>query len=132
MTRAENAETDKLEAKLSQPPIAAGVTETTAGAAAGAALGAMAGPLGMVAGAIVGAAAGAIAASAAQDGEEEKAARDLEIDEEIGVLGGDIGAPNLKHPPVRNGGAFSAASCGAGGGGGGPSAEGPMPAPPED
>ena len=85
----------------------------------------------MVAGAIVGAAAGAIAASAAQDGEDEKAARDLAIDEEIGVLGGEMGAPNLKHPPARIG-AYSAGSMGAGGGGGMTPAEGPMPSAPGD
>lgn len=123
-------EADRMEARLSQPPIAAGVAETTAGAAAGAAIGAFAGPLGMVAGAVVGAAAGAIAASAVQDGDDEKAAHDLALDEEIGVLGGELGAPNLKHPPARIG-AFSAASSGASLGGRSTLAEGPIPAPGE-
>lgn len=91
----------------------------------------MAGPIGMVAGAVVGAAAAAIASNAAQEADEEKAAHDLALDEEIGVLGGDIGAPNLKHPPARIG-AFSAASSGASLGGGHALAEGPMPAPPGD
>ena len=42
--------------------------------------------------------------------------------------GGDLGAPNLKHPPAIRG-TYSAASSGGGGGGGGSEADGPMSAP---
>jgi hypothetical protein len=82
------------------------------GAAAGAALGAAAGPAGIVAGAIIGGAAGAVAASALEKDAARKAARERELDKQIGVTGGDLGAPNLKHPPARVG-AYSAASAGA-------------------
>jgi hypothetical protein len=49
---------------------------------------------------------------------------DRELDAEIGVSGGDLGAPNLKHPPATTG-VYSAASSGAGASGESP-AEGPM------
>jgi hypothetical protein len=98
------------------------------GAAAGAVLGAAAGPAGIVAGAVLGGAAGAIAAVALDKDAARKAARTRELDEEIGVSGGDLGAPNLKHPPARVG-AYSAASAGAGATSGDDEepAEGPMP-----
>lgn len=68
------------------------------GAAAGAVAGAMAGPPGAVVGAIVGAFAGAIS-GVAVEGPSEKELRDEELDRAIGVTEGDIGAPNLLHPP---------------------------------
>jgi hypothetical protein len=97
------------------------------GAAAGAVLGAAAGPAGAVAGALIGAAAGAAAASALEKDAARKAAHARELDEEIGVTGGDLGAPNLKHPPARVG-AYSGASVGvATPGGDEEPAEGPIP-----
>jgi hypothetical protein len=85
------------------------------GAIAGAVVGAAAGPPGVVAGAVLGGAAGAAAARALENDEARHSARTRELDEEIGVMGGDLGAPNLKHPPARIG-AYSLASAGAGGG----------------
>jgi hypothetical protein len=97
------------------------------GAAAGAVLGAGAGPAGIVAGALIGGAAGAVAASALEKDAARKAARTRELDEQIGVTGGDLGAPNLKHPPARVG-AYSAASVGAASSGDDDEpAEGPIP-----
>jgi phage tail tape-measure protein len=97
------------------------------GAAAGAILGAGAGPAGIVAGALIGGAAGAVAASALEKDAARKAAHARELDEQIGVTKGDLGAPNLKHPPARVG-AYSAASAGAGTSGDDEEpAEGPIP-----
>jgi uncharacterized membrane protein len=99
------------------------------GAVAGAVFGAMAGPPGMVAGAVIGAVAGAVAASALDIDSELRAKHTRELDEAIGVSGGDLGAPNLKHPPATIG-AYSAGST-AGGGASDESepAEGPMQTP---
>jgi hypothetical protein len=98
------------------------------GAIAGAALGAAAGPPGVVAGAVLGAVAGAVAASALESDAARKAAHDRDLDDEIGVSGGDLGAPNLKHPPAR-GGAYSPASAGVATSDDAEPAEGPMEAP---
>jgi hypothetical protein len=84
------------------------------GAVAGAVLGAGAGPPGVVAGAILGGVAGALGGAVLDAESSRKAAHTRELDEEIGVVGGQIGAPNLKHPPATIG-AFSSASAGAGG-----------------
>jgi len=98
-----------------------------AGAAAGAVLGAGAGPAGIVAGALIGSAAGAVAASALEKDAARQAARTRDLDDQIGVTGGDLGAPNLKHPPARVG-AYSAASAGeATSGDDEEPAEGPIP-----
>jgi hypothetical protein len=98
------------------------------GALAGAVVGAAAGPPGMVAGAIIGAAAGTVAGAVLDAEASRKGARTRELDAELGVSGGDIGAPNLQHPPAKVG-AFSAGSAGAGASSGGASAEGPMQSP---
>ncbi|HEX3773263.1 MAG TPA: hypothetical protein VHV51_02305, partial [Polyangiaceae bacterium] len=50
---------------------------------------------------VIGAAAGSLTAWAMDSENAEAAAADRELDQEIGVDGGDIGAPNLKHPPAR-------------------------------
>jgi|SRR5580698_3831162 hypothetical protein len=84
------------------------------GAVAGAVLGAAAGPPGVVAGAILGGVAGALGGAVLDAESSRQAAHTRELDEEIGVVGGEIGAPNLKHPPSRIG-APSMASAGAGG-----------------
>jgi hypothetical protein len=96
------------------------------GAAAGAAVGAIAGPPGAAAGVVLGAAAAVLAERAAGREAEKRAREDARLDAEIGVSGGDLGAPNLRHPPARVG-AYSAASSGAGGGRGRVPAEGPIP-----
>ena len=117
-------DTEKLEHDLEQHGhgLAAGLA---GGAAAGAAIGAIAGPPGMIAGALIGAAAGAAAGVAVDQGEEEIAVEDAKLDEEIGVTRGDLGAPNLKHPPAKVG-AYSAGSSGTASTPTGSPAEGPM------
>jgi hypothetical protein len=83
-----------------------------AGALSGAALGSMAGPPGAVAGAVIGGIVGALASAAVQSEAYDLAERDAELDAELGISEGDIGAPNLEHPPAERG-AFSSAVCGA-------------------
>ena len=98
--------------------------EAAAGAAAGALVGAIAGAPGAAIGAILGGAAGAVAAIATERGEQEKQAHDEQLDRDIGVFGGTIGEPALKHPPPRHG-LFHAATLGVGGQGV-ESSDGPM------
>jgi hypothetical protein len=83
------------------------------GAIAGAAIGSVAGPPGAAVGAVVGAIAGAIAGAASETQGELDAAEERKLDEEIGVSGGELGAPKLKHPQAKRG-AYSAESSGAG------------------
>ena len=83
------------------------------GAAAGAGMGGIAaGPPGLIAGLCAGSAMGAAAAWAAFGGASEDADRDSQLDIDIGVHGPDLGAPGLKHPPVKVG-AFSGEVSGA-------------------
>jgi hypothetical protein len=98
------------------------------GALAGALLGVTAGPPGMVAGAILGAAAGTVLGAVLDTESSRKTARMRVLDAEIGVNGGTIGAPNLRHPPAAVG-AYSAASAGAGAPAGDEPAEGPIQSP---
>lgn len=98
------------------------------GALAGAAMGAVAGPPGAVAGAVIGGVAGVLAGVAMDNAEEDRAARDADLDLEIGVSGGEIGAPNLEHPPATRG-AYSAAASGLDGLPDDSPAEGPMQSP---
>lgn len=104
-----------------------GVVGAFAGAAVGAATGSMAGISGAVFGALTGSVIGAIASAAIERAIETDAAKARRLDEETGVLGGEMGAPNLDHPPAKMG-LYSAASAGLGGGAGGSRApsEGPM------
>ena len=70
------------------------------GALAGAAIGSLGGPAGAAAGAVIG---GVVGVFVAKIGDEEAARvslHDGELDAAIGVSGGDLGAPNLKHPPA--------------------------------
>jgi len=99
-----------------------------AGAVAGAAMGAIAGPPGAVAGAVVGGIVGVLAGVALENQSEVSAEHDTQLDEEIGVAGGDLGAPNLAHPPAVRG-AFSAASSATNEGERDSAAEGPMQTP---
>jgi hypothetical protein len=94
----------------------------------GALVGVAAGPPGMIAGAILGGVAGALAGGVADDDASRQASHTRKLDEEIGVSGGDLGAPNLTHPPAKIG-AYSMASAGLGSSSGGEPAEGPMQTP---
>jgi phage tail tape-measure protein len=96
-----------------------------AGEVAGGILGAMAGPPGAVAGMVMGAATGALVGEILHREAERKHARDQKLDDDIGVTSGNLGAPNLAHPPATIG-AFSAASVGAGSPSDRPPAEGPI------
>lgn len=111
-------------------PIA--MAEVPLGLMAGAALGAFAGPVGILAGAIGGSIVGAVLAIGHNRQIHLEALEEERIDRELGVIHGDIGAPNLRHPPPRAGGLYHSSSLGVGGTGGGYDtnegvvAEGPM------
>lgn len=83
------------------------VLHETEGAAsgmiAGAMIGANAGPPGMVAGAIIGGLAGVVAGAALDNESSRQEIHTRELDAEIGVSGGDMGAPILSHPAMRGG-----------------------------
>jgi len=96
------------------------------GALTGGILGSIAGPPGVAAGVILGGVAGAVTEAALENGAVEEGARERELDAELGISGGDIGAKNLRHPPPKRG-AYSGASAGADGPSGDAPAEGPMP-----
>lgn len=100
-------------------------------AVGGGGLGAViAGPWGLAIGAVIGGGAGGLAGWAAQRGDEEAAQRDSQLDIEIGVAHGDIGAPGLEHPPAKIG-AFSREVSGAGSAKPSSPASGPFLRPPE-
>jgi Glycine zipper len=99
-----------------------------AGAIAGAALGSAAGPPGAIAGALIGGVVGAVSGAVLDTRAAESAEQERKLDEEIGVTGGEIGAPNLEHPPARIG-AYSSASVGAGSSSDATPAEGPISEP---
>jgi sporulation protein YlmC with PRC-barrel domain len=98
------------------------------GAITGGILGTIAGPPGVAAGAVLGGIAGAITEAALEKGAEAEAARTRDLDAELGVSEGDIGAKNLRHPPAKRG-VYSGASAGADSSSGGSPAEGPIPPP---
>jgi hypothetical protein len=97
-------------------------------AVVGAAVGAIGGPPGAVAGAVIGGVVGVLAELALEHEADAVAQHEAELDDEIGVSGGEMGAPNLEHPAAVVG----AYSAGASGGGDRsssvPPAEGPMQA----
>lgn len=99
--------------------------EALVGAAAGAATGVLAGPPGMVAGALLGGAIGAAAGAVLHGDRANHEAADEQLDEDIGVIGGNIGeaAPGA---PAAVRGTFHAASMGVGGGSSPVPSEGPM------
>ena len=131
---------------MSSPPIATSAAKKTAhdasphrhplheaggaagGALAGAALGSMAGPVGVATGAVLGGVIGALVAKVGDEECERVSLHEGELDAVIGVNGGDLGAPNLKHPPAVRG-TYSAASSGGTSGGASSPSEGPMPRP---
>jgi phage tail tape-measure protein len=82
-----------------------------AGAFVGGVVGVAAGPVGLVAGAVIGSVAGALAGAMLDQDASERQARTRELDAAIGVTEGNLGAPNLKHPPAKVG-AYSGASVG--------------------
>jgi hypothetical protein len=95
------------------------------GALAGLAVGSIAGAPGAIAGALIGGAVGAVAFRVLDRAAVSHGETNERLDEEIGVMGGDLGAPNLEHPRATSG-AYSAASSGGGGGDEPVPAEGPM------
>ena len=101
----------EIAGKTSKKRIAHEAEAGASGALAGAVVGAVAGPPGVVAGAILGGVAGAAAGAALDTESSLRAAHDKELDAQIGVDGGDLGAPNLAHPPPTIG-AYSQASTG--------------------
>jgi Glycine zipper len=99
--------------------------EALVGAAAGAATGTLGGPPGMVIGALLGGAIGAAAGVMLHRERAEHAAEEEQLDRDIGVSGGNIGAAPPDAPrSVR--GTFHAASMGVGGGGTQAPSEGSM------
>ena len=102
-----------------------------AGAFAGALVGACAGPPGVIAGAILGGAAGAMVGRGMDAQASADSAHSRELDAVIGVSEGDIGAPNLTHPPATVG-AYSSASAGIEASREETPAEGPFQPPPEE
>jgi hypothetical protein len=122
---AESAADDEIERKLMKPSMAPALAEVAAGFAAGAAVGAIAGPPGMAAGALIGSVLGAAASFALDEDAEKRGVRDAELDQDIGVYGGDLGEAKADAPPAKIG-AFHAASLGMGGGGGSETSDGPM------
>jgi phage tail tape-measure protein len=73
-----------------------------AGVVAGATMGSIAGPPGAAIGAVIGGIVGVAAGAILDEKSGEAAERDRELDEEIGVTSGEVGAPNLAHPPEAN------------------------------
>jgi uncharacterized membrane protein YdjX (TVP38/TMEM64 family) len=75
------------------------IAEVPLGILAGAALGAFAGPVGLLAGAIAGSAVGVVLAVGHNRQMYLESLEEERYDREMGIIGGDIGAPNLRHPP---------------------------------
>jgi hypothetical protein len=110
-TTADAAKTDALEASVRAPSMAAPVAlDAAAGAAAGAIAGTIAGPVGMAIGAVIGGFVGGAAGVAVETADKEKSAHDAQLDQEIGVSGGNIGEASPEQPPSH--GRFQAASLG--------------------
>ena len=101
------------------------VLDAVGGAVAGAAVGAVAGPAGAVAGGVLGTAIGALAGVVLERQLAERARHDQQLDRDIGVSEGAIGAASPDAPPATRG-TFSAASSGFSSGGGTVPSEGPM------
>lgn len=93
------ARTKKTDAPIHRPHTHGAEVGAVAGEAAGAILGSAAGPAGIAAGMLLGAAAGALAGKVMDLEAERASLHDEELDEEIGVLDGDIGRPS--QPPGR-------------------------------
>lgn len=72
------------------------------GAVVGAVFGAAAGPPGIAVGAIIGSVAGALVGGAFDRDQAAETARTRELDDEIGVTEGDVGASIPRHPVALN------------------------------
>lgn len=83
---------DHYQARISRHSSFPAASEVVAGAATGALFGAMAGPFGMLAGGIVGGAVGAISGATLAQDDVRRAQHQAELDEDIGVTKGDLGA----------------------------------------
>ena len=79
-------------------PEAATATGCLSGAAAGALAGAIAGPVGAICGAVIGAVAGAAVGVGLGENEVLKDRAERELDDEMGVTAGSIGAPQTTIP----------------------------------
>lgn len=93
-----NRNPDELERKSGipiHPERTAIATSIAAGALAGTAVGifSFAGPVAVVIGGLIGAVAGVVIAEIARARSRRQDAKDAILDREIGVIGGDIGAP---------------------------------------
>jgi hypothetical protein len=88
------------------------------------------GPGGAIAGIVIGGALGAVTAWAVDANSVEASWRDDQLDADIGVTSGDLGSPNLEHPPAKIG-AFSREASGAGTSVEARDAEGPITPPPD-
>jgi phage tail tape-measure protein len=109
----------------SRPPfVHASEAGALAGEVAGGVVGSAAGPVGAVAGMVIGGIVGSVMGKVLENESDARDAHEAELDREIGVIGGDIGAARKGAPSTR-GARPSAASCGVPAAGGTP-AEGPM------
>ena len=95
------------------------------GSVAGAVVGSVAGPIGTVAGAIVGSVIGAAAGAVLEQENEREHLHDEQLDHDIGVFDGELGAADPDAPPAKIG-AFSSGSSGAGAAPAPRPSEGPM------
>jgi hypothetical protein len=90
---------DSMDADGVPPPMSARSRElasAVAGAAIGSAVGVFCGPAGILVGALFGAAVGALAGRTSKVADMRAEKNDAALDAEIGVSGGDIGAPSLR------------------------------------
>jgi len=71
-----------------------------AGEIVGAVVGSAAGPVGTIAGMVVGAVVGALTGHVLEDEERKNQTHDQELDESIGVTGGDLGAARAGASPL--------------------------------
>lgn len=106
-----NQKRKSTSAKAGKRRVAREAEGGVSGALAGAVVGAGAGPAGIVAGTVIGGVAGALAGAAMDTESSRQAARRRELDAQIGVSEGELGAPNLEHPCATVG-AYSAQSAG--------------------
>ena len=109
----EDDDVDTYEERLSRPNAATIETATLVGAVTGLATGALAGPIGALAGGWLGSAVGTVTGVALDEQQSRERKVAAKLDEDMGVIGGDIGAADPNLPPARIG-AFSAGSAGVG------------------
>ncbi len=124
MRKHKQAAARKVEA-VKPHKVTAGEAGAIAGEIAGAVVGSAAGPVGAVAGMVLGAMAGTVAGEALESSNERARRHDEELDEAIGVMGGDLGAAPPGSPEARVG-TPSPASVGVGTPHGSMPSEGPI------